>query len=256
MLVAIGLLVFLGTVAVSRAAVLITQVTEQAAKAREEQVAKANDPPPQVRPVRPMEFPLENKPQQQPPPPKRPSEPPRQTYADIYARIEAASKASKLVETQTQGGGAEKATFRDLPGEAALLVGFEITYGKFVKNRVIQSFKPLYRSREKSFAGRTLGFPNGPSERIEAKPGYAVGAVDMRTGLCVDAMKIKFMAVTGDRLDPADSYESAWLGGTLVTHVATLGGNGAPIIGIVGRPPKDAKTPVLGLGLATISKDF
>src|SRR5262249_20786490 len=112
------------------------------------------------------------------------------------------------------------------------------------------------RNREKTFAGRTLGFPNGPAERIEAKSGYAVGAVDLKATLCVDAMKIKFMAVHGDRLDPADSYESAWLGGTLAIQPATLGGNGAPIIGIVGRPPKDAKTAVLGLGLATIPKDF
>jgi hypothetical protein len=71
---------------------------------------------------------------------------------------------------------------------------------------------------------------------VKAKPGYAVGAINVKAGLVVNGFSVTFMRIRGNTLDPADSYSSAWIGDkTGGTGPRVLGGDGTPIIGIIGR---------------------
>ena len=71
--------------------------------------------------------------------------------------------------------------------------------------------------------------------RILAKEGYAVGGMLVRFGQTVDAVRIVFMRITGDRLDKTDHYLSPWIGGDFGLGPELIGGDGRPVVGVYGR---------------------
>lgn len=71
---------------------------------------------------------------------------------------------------------------------------------------------------------------------VLAKPGYAVGGMNVDAQDLVNAMEIIFMRLKPDgSLDAADSYKSPWIGTPTGRPTKTLGGTGATVIGIRGR---------------------
>ena len=62
-----------------------------------------------------------------------------------------------------------------------------------------------------------------------------MGAVAVMHGLGFDGLSVIFMRVKGDRLDPADSYRSEYVGSDEAKELTTLGGDGTPVVGIVGK---------------------
>ncbi len=87
-------------------------------------------------------------------------------------------------------------------------------------------------------AGLAVGEPHGsgkPNQQAMAKPGYAVGGMEVRTGLHVDAVRVIFQRLTEEgRLDPDDAYESPWFGGGGGGEQSIVG-TGRPVVGIHGR---------------------
>ena len=78
---------------------------------------------------------------------------------------------------------------------------------------------------------------NGPklSSITMAKPGYAVGGMNVDAGEFVRALEVVFMRIQPDgSLDPADRY-TTWIGAPSGQPTKPLGGTGAPVIGIYGR---------------------
>jgi hypothetical protein len=67
--------------------------------------------------------------------------------------------------------------------------------------------------------------------RAVAKPGYAVGAMTVKSDKEVSGFSLTFMRVKGGKLDPTDAYESEWIGGAGATKTL-LGGDGSPVIGL------------------------
>jgi hypothetical protein len=55
----------------------------------------------------------------------------------------------------------------------------------------------------------------------------------------LDGFKVIFMRIKGTSLDPADFYESDWLGGRGGGAEVRLGSNGNLVIGICGRCADD-----------------
>lgn len=142
--------------------------------------------------------------------------------------------------------GAFDPVFRDYGPEGAFLVGFELGLGKFFDNDVISAARPIYRSK----TGETLGTAHGSSKdtkTLKAKEGYAVGTVTVRSGLTIDGLSLTFMKISGNKLDPKDSYESEWVGSPKQFE-RKLGGTGAPFIGITGKANVQSKN-LTGLGL-------
>jgi len=46
---------------------------------------------------------------------------------------------------------------------------------------------------------------------------------------------VTFMRVKGDRLDPTDRYDSEYVGSDEKKPLTRLGGDGTPVVGIVGK---------------------
>jgi tetratricopeptide (TPR) repeat protein len=172
------------------------------------------------------------------------------TRTAIFARIDEAMKRNRLRDTQRLGTGEN--AFRDLPTAPAHVVGFDVGYGEFFGSPVISAIRPIYQTP----AGRTPGTAAGIAKqgtkptRVEAKPGYAVGAISVRAGAGIDGFSVTFMQIEGDRLNPEKSYKSAWLGGRGGAPPRELGGDGAPVVGIFGRTNDENRVVGLGLVLA------
>ena len=85
---------------------------------------------------------------------------------------------------------------------------------------------------------------------IQARPGYAVGGLTVRSGLNINGLCVTFMKIDGNALDPNQSYVSDWVGDRTGGGEASVDGNGAPVIGVVGSQD-DEKATALGLIYAT-----
>jgi hypothetical protein len=82
---------------------------------------------------------------------------------------------------------------------------------------------------------------------VKAKPGYAVGAINVKAGALVNGFSVVFMRVKGNKLDPKDAYTSPWIGDQTGGNGPTLlTGSGTLIIGVIGRRTHEDCT---GIGL-------
>jgi S1-C subfamily serine protease len=143
-------------------------------------------------------------------------------------------------------GGAFDPQFRDDAPAGGLLIGFDVGLGKFFDNDIIAAVQPIYDSAAGAQPGKRYGTNFTRVVNVKAKPGYAVGAITAKAGLTVDGFSVSFMRITGATLDPADAYQSEWIGGKGGGGETLLTGGGTPIVGIVG---KSNNRDCTGLGL-------
>ena len=149
-------------------------------------------------------------------------------------------------ETPIFGGGGAPA-FQDQAPGGGLLIGLEVGTEPGFGNEIIKSIRPIFRTASgEEIVGQQHGSEPKTLTRAKAKEGYAVGGIIVKAGLVVDGLSIVFMRLKGGELDPSDSYESVWFGGTGGRPKTKLGCNGAPVIGIIGRSKSEHCT---GLGL-------
>jgi hypothetical protein len=111
----------------------------------------------------------------------------------LLERVRAAVRAGRTARTQQMGTGRD--AYEEVPPAGALLVGFEVTYGKFGPNPTIKTVRPLFRTASGRVVGTTHGVPSNEVVRVEARSGYAVGAVTIKAGLGVDGMSVTFMEI-------------------------------------------------------------
>jgi hypothetical protein len=171
----------------------------------------------------------------------------------FYAAIAKAIKEKKTSDTEMVGG--KDKAFRDVPRKGALLIGFEVSY--FTDRTVVRALRPIYHTSSGKQQGGIYGSPTRLAESVVAKKGYAVGEISVKAGAGIDGFEVTFMRIEGDALNPKDSYKSKWLGGKGGNDAKTLGGDGAPIIGVFGHVLGDRldKLELRGLGLVTLSED-
>ncbi|MBN9519971.1 hypothetical protein J0H58_15825 [bacterium] len=77
-------------------------------------------------------------------------------------------------------------------------------------------------------------YPDMGQRRTLAKQGYAVGGLEVKSKTYVNGIRVTFMRLKADgTLNPADTYQSGWLGPhTVGTKETKLGGDGRPVIGL------------------------
>jgi hypothetical protein len=105
------------------------------------------------------------------------------------------------------------------------LLGVEYWNGEWEKEPCLARLIPVYEAKQPV---------EGAAQRVMARPGYAVGALTVRTKRFVNAVQVTFMRLGPDgRLDPKDSYTSKWLGVDNVEgKEVKLGGDGRKVIGL------------------------
>ena len=132
------------------------------------------------------------------------------------------------------GGG--HPAFKDMAPGGGVLVGLELALGQFFGKDVIKAVRPIYRVGEAERPGVFRGTSRQRLTVIKAKPGYAVGGLACKSGANFDGMALTFMRIKADgTLDPADAYESEWVGWVGDKPLQKVGGDGTPAVGVVGR---------------------
>src|SRR5438445_5642518 len=116
--------------------------------------------------------------------------------ARIFAAVRVALANNRIAKTEAVGFTLEKTPFSDTPTESGVLIGFDVALRKFVKDETIVALRPIYRTAREEIVTQEYGpfrsansaagkkLPRNPairSLRVSAGPGYAVGAIKLRT---------------------------------------------------------------------------
>ncbi len=151
-----------------------------------------------------------------------------------------AGRKQVFQRTTSLAPGNRNFNFEDMQAKGpSLVVGFTVVTSRWPvppNFLLIGSVRPIYLTAEGISDGKTCG-PAAcavSSVRLEARPGYAVGGIVGKKDNA-GGFKIVFMRIEGARLNPADRYETDWLGGPIATEEVTLGGDGRPVVGIYGQ---------------------
>ena len=147
-------------------------------------------------------------------------------------------------------GGRMDLEFKELVPAGGTLVGLEIGLGKQGPNTVVKAVRAIYSVGGKESFGEWHGptAADAITEKVKAvaKPGYAVGLLEVRTGAGIFGLSITFMKIVDGKLNPKDNYESDWFGAAIGVGPAKVGGTGEMALGFAGK--KNADT-ISGIGL-------
>lgn len=153
----------------------------------------------------------------------------------IFARAQAAMRGNKVVYSPAVGSN-RGAPFVDRPDEGGLLIGFEIGLGGGKDgSEYVRAIRPLFATAHGETQGTMHGTTRGDVITIRAHEGFAVGGVTFKATNRIEGLSVTFMQIQGVGLDPRIAYTSDWYGGRTNGAMVRLGGNGNPMIGIVGK---------------------
>jgi hypothetical protein len=176
----------------------------------------------------------------QPIPPLAPDGSVGQLSPSFAGTIKTAIEQGTFVSGRIVGGAFDNLPFRELPPEGGLLIGFRYCFGSFAGNTTINYVQPIFLTAAGEVAGQGHGKATDSFLVLKAKAGYAVGAISIKGGGGLDAFGFKFMRILDGKLDPTDSYDSEMVGGSGGGPPRIVGGDGTPIIGLIGRENTDA----------------
>ena len=154
-------------------------------------------------------------------------------------KLVAAAAAKAYTRTESTSQNPAMPGGIDVPEAGGLLVGFE--FFEVGKEKRIRSLRPYYMTREGIVAGKDRGKMEKVTDKIIARPGYAVAGflgVAGKNGMQILFMKIdpaagRFVS------DSANTYKSAWFGEKSRDKPLQIGGDGRFIIGVYGKTGAD-----------------
>jgi hypothetical protein len=154
---------------------------------------------------------------------------------------------AQAAEGRTLLGGTFEPGFRDVAPKNGRLIGFEVGLKKFLDNDVVGAIRPIFVDAQGTeIMGKQHGTDMSRMVSIRAKKDYAVGAITVSPGIGVFGFSATFMRIDKDRLNPSDAYESDWVGSKRGGRQKRFGGDGAPVVGIIG---KENSKDLIGIGL-------
>lgn len=160
----------------------------------------------------------------------------------LFARVQDAVKNKKLNHVRAIGYSfGEKWT--DIPEQGGILTGLDI--GLNPNDGSLITVQAYYTTQRGEVAGKLFGVATPVATKLRAKPGYAIGAMTMREGYGIGGIVVKFMQMQGDTLNPAQSYDSEYVGGRLGDN-EDLDVSGEPIVGIHGCLKRDGSLGSIG----------
>ncbi len=122
------------------------------------------------------------------------------------------------------GAGSEGVAFRFLDPEARPVVGLRYQLGSWAGERVIGHLEPLY----------TRDAVPQPWQAIFAREGYALGAMQVDGTRYVNAVRLAFMKLEGDKLNTKDRYLAEWIGTPTGRKPKSIFSTGARVLGLHG----------------------
>ncbi len=164
-------------------------------------------------------------------------------------KLAAAAKAKAYIRTANSKQGAATEGAIDVPEDGGLLVGFE--FFQQGKDKWIRSMRPYFLTRQGIVAGKDRGKVEDVTEKIMARPGYAVSGMLITAEKEIQLIFSKINTATGQlATDPASTYKSQVYGRKTRDKAMLVGGDGRLVIGVYGRNGSDCDD----LGLVMMNK--
>lgn len=116
------------------------------------------------------------------------------------------------VKTSPMLGGDGEELFDELAPEGGILVGARVVVGDSFGGSV-QAIEPIFQVGGKYVRSTLHGQEGDDRQLLLAPPGHAVGGVQVGAGLLMDAMRLVYLPIDGNRLDTRDRMYSEWVGG-------------------------------------------
>ena len=145
------------------------------------------------------------------------------------------TKTAARLSEQPMPNGNPQDRFREVAPKHGVLVGMRVGYVNAFGGSKVGSIQPIFQVDSTYSEGQQYGGNMAPSLTVMARPGYAVGAINTRTGLLLDGFQIIFARYKSGRLDTKDSYKSDWIGDPRGGGSANVSGGGNIVVGIHGR---------------------
>ena len=166
----------------------------------------------------------------------------------MIAGVRAAVADGRVTQSKLLGFENRKGDFTESPSEPGVLTGFDLGVGKWFDIETIYAYRAVFQTAHGDEELSEHGLFRdkvGPKNKrlktkvlrvvhVRARPGYAVGALTFRSGLLINGLSVTFMRMKDGKLDPQQSYESDWVGDRTGGSETTVGGDGAPVVGISG----------------------
>lgn len=126
-----------------------------------------------------------------------------------------------------------------------LLVGLALSQAN---DGSIKSFSPLQRGLNGIRIGQEYGRHRSSTRTfLLAKPGYAVGAIEVSTERPMKCIRLIYMKILDDRLDTKDQYASDWFPKQVRPITRIRNSVGLPLVGAFGRYRQSSNIETLGL---------
>ncbi len=128
----------------------------------------------------------------------------------------------KTVDSPLVGGSSRMMVRRKTDRKGRPMIGVRYAVMKWAGQDGLRVFEPLFER----------GRPRLGHEELFARDGYAVGAIQVDAGENVNAVRIAFMRIAGNRLNQQDSYVSDWIGNPTGRTPTTVNSNGTFVLGV------------------------
>jgi hypothetical protein len=96
----------------------------------------------------------------------------------LLERVSGAVRAGRITRSQQMGTGNEP--YQEVPEGGALLVGFEVTYGRFINNPTIKTVRPIFMTLDGKLDGTTHSVPGGSCWSFRQPSPSSLAAVFLR----------------------------------------------------------------------------
>jgi hypothetical protein len=157
----------------------------------------------------------------------------------LTASFVARAPSGPLEESQRRGS-QRGDRFLDAPKDSSVLIGF-IAYRGPQNRDVIVGLRGIYLGPRGRVVGPLHGSVNDPAVTIEARSGYAVSGLGVKSDWAVNGFEVFFMKLlrSADALDPADFYVSDYVGGQGGGEIRYCANDGRLVVGYGAQAGQD-----------------
>jgi hypothetical protein len=173
-----------------------------------------------------------------------------QNTVDLLAKISESMQGQKLHQFEASSTGGGDDDYR-LVGKG-LLAGMVLTP---YADGTIRTVLPLRLRKTGLHMGIEVGKRYNDTTFLVAKPGYAVGAIEVSTDHPMKCIRLIYMKILPDRLDTLDQYKSDWYPEKIRPITRIRNSVGLPIVGVYGRVLRGSNISNIGLMGAYTSDD-
>ena len=97
----------------------------------------------------------------------------------MFEDIQQCEREKRTIDTPIVGFPLKNETIREVPPEGAVLVGFQVGYGKFINQPTINAFRAIYMTKNGEKLGAWVGNPPAATLVTRAKDGYVVTGAEI-----------------------------------------------------------------------------